>query len=125
MRSSSRLNAPSIVRILVKILSSRPDPFSTDLDLSAETMILACRCLYNLVSVNHAYVSLIAHSKGVEALVEKLMEIEFIDLAETALKVLEEISIEYPSFILKANGLFACLQFLDFFGIHIQRYDLS
>ena len=42
-------------------------------------------------------------------------------MAEVVLKVLERISVDYPSAILRANGLFACLQYLDFFGIHVQR----
>lgn len=121
--SASSLNPPSLVNTLVSILSSRsgPDYNSFSPQLAPDLMILACRCLCNLIFAYPPALSLLAHSNGISALVEKLMEIEYIDLAETALKVLEEVSVEFPSTILKANGLFASLQFIDFFGIHVQR----
>ena len=125
------LSSPNLVQILIGFLEPSKDPFE-ELDLGAELMLLACRCLYNLVEANPGASSTIAHckgkkfdDKGVDVLVGKLLEIEYIDMAEMVLKVLDRISIDYPSAILKANGLFACLQYLDFFGIHVQRTAVS
>ncbi|KAJ3356255.1 Ubiquitin fusion degradation protein 4, partial [Kappamyces sp. JEL0680] len=123
IRSSNPINTSALAKTLISLLESSPDPFF--LDIHAELLILACRCLYNLLEANPGASTTIAHSRGVEVLVDKLMEIEFIDLAETALKVLDRIATDYPSTILKANGLFACLQYLDFFGIHVQRTAVS
>lgn len=50
-------------------------------------MLLSCRCLYNLVEANPGASSSISHHKGVGVLVGKLLEIEYIDMAETVLKV--------------------------------------
>lgn len=113
------INPSALVKALVEYLE--PDPFDLDFDLGAELMILSCRCLYNLIEANPSCSVAVAHSKGVQALVDKLMEIQYIDLAEMALKVLEKVSLDFPSAVLKANGLFAALQFLDFFSIHVQR----
>ncbi|KAI8853847.1 hypothetical protein BC829DRAFT_259113 [Chytridium lagenaria] len=49
------------------------------------------------------------------------MEIEYIDLAEIVLSVLDKVSVDYPGAIVKANGMMACLQFIDFFSLHVQR----
>ena len=53
------------------------------------------------------------------------MNIEYIDLAESILSILDKLSGEFPLAILKGNGLIASLQYIDFFNIHNQRMAIS
>ena len=90
-------------------------------DLLPDLMLLSCRCLSNLLEANPMSSSVVVQLNGVEALVQKLTEIQYIDLAEQVLTVLLKLSNEYPSAIVKANGIVAILQYIDFFSIPVQR----
>ena len=90
-----------------------------------ELMILACRCLSNLIEALPSSSLQIIHHDGVQVLVQKLLSIEYIDLAESILSILDKMSGEYPTAILKGNGLMASLQYIDFFNIHVQRTAIS
>lgn len=86
-----------------------------------ELMLLSCRCLSNLIEAHPSSILHVLSHGAVQVLVGKLMEVEYIDLAEQVLSVLEKISQEYPVAILRANGLFAVLQYIDFFSMHVQK----
>lgn len=58
-------------------------------------------------------------------MVSKLMEVEYIDLAEQVLSVLEKISLDFSAAVVHAGGLLAVLQYIDFFNIHVQRTAVS
>ena len=107
---------------LVKILrgDSGPDGFSTMTD-SSEMMLLACRCLSNMIEALPSAVGIIVYNGVVPILVSKLLEIQYIDLAEQALTALQRISVEYPNAVIRAGGLQAVLSYLDFFATNIQR----
>src|SRR5689334_11901261 len=66
--------------------------------------------------------SLIRHG-AIAALCEKLLSIEYMDVAEQALNVLGRMSEHQASGvnILRGGGLMAVLQFLDFFALNVQR----
>lgn len=104
-----------------------PDAFVKELVLlmnkeeSPEVMLLACRCLANLMEALPASVANVVYGNAVPVLCQKLLEISFIDLAEQALSTLEKISVEYPSSIVREGGLTACLSYLDFFATGTQR----
>ncbi|KAH7312186.1 hypothetical protein B0I35DRAFT_356829 [Stachybotrys elegans] len=104
-----------------------PDAFVKELVLlmnkeeSPEIMLLACRCLANLMEALPASVANVVYGNAVPVLCQKLLEISFIDLAEQALSTLEKISVEYPSSIVREGGLTACLSYLDFFPTSTQR----
>ncbi|ORY53560.1 hypothetical protein BCR33DRAFT_2838 [Rhizoclosmatium globosum] len=89
--------------------------------MTGEVMLLACRCLSNLMEANPAATAIFVQQGGVAVMIGKLREIEYIELAETVLQVLDKVCIEQPYLIIKENGLVACLQYLDFFGLHVQR----
>ncbi|KAJ3124563.1 Ubiquitin fusion degradation protein 4 [Nowakowskiella sp. JEL0407] len=93
--------------------------------MNPEIMLLAARCLSNLLEANPSSAGYIISNDGIKVFVGKLMEIEFIDLAEQILQVLEKISIEYPIAVLKNNGLIAVLQYIDFFSLHVQRKSIT
>ncbi|KAG6195407.1 hypothetical protein E4U10_001905 [Claviceps purpurea] len=104
-----------------------PDAFVKELvalmnkEESPEVMLLACRCLANLMEALPASVANVVYGNAVPVLCSKLLEISFIDLAEQALSTLEKISSEYPSSIVREGGLTACLSYLDFFATSTQR----
>ncbi|KAL7946640.1 hypothetical protein V8C42DRAFT_318428 [Trichoderma barbatum] len=104
-----------------------PDAFVKELVLlmsreeSPEIMLLACRCLANLMEALPASIANVVYGNAVPVLCQKLLEISFIDLAEQALSTLEKISTEYPSSIVREGGLTACLSYLDFFATSTQR----
>lgn len=86
-----------------------------------EMTLLACRCLANLIEAMPHTAHTVVANGAVPVLLSKLVEIEFIDLAEQTLQTLEKISVDYPASIVREGGLMAMLQYLDFFNIHIQR----
>ncbi|MCO5589595.1 hypothetical protein L7F22_043563 [Adiantum nelumboides] len=95
------------------------------LEDNSETMLLACRCLANLIeAMPYAAHSVVSHG-AVPVLNAKLVQIEFIDLAEQVLQTMEKISNEFPSAIVREGGLSAMLQYLDFFNIHVQRTAMN
>ncbi|KAI9890479.1 MAG: Ubiquitin fusion degradation protein 4 [Vezdaea aestivalis] len=88
---------------------------------SYEMMLVACRCIANLMEALPASTANVVYGGAVPILCSKLLEIEYIDLAEQALSTLEKISVEFPSSIVREGGLTACLTFLDFFATSTQR----
>ncbi|RKP24894.1 armadillo-type protein [Syncephalis pseudoplumigaleata] len=90
-----------------------------------EIMLLACRCIANLVEAIPGSASTLVCRDVVPVLCAKLQAIEYIDLAEQALSTLAPISAEYPSCILRDNGLLSVLMFIDFFTVNAQRTALT
>ena len=86
-----------------------------------EMMLLACRCIANMMEALPASTASVVYGGAVPVLCQKLLEIHFIDLAEQALSTLEKISVEFPSSIVREGGLTACLTYLDFFPTSTQR----
>ncbi|KAK0878618.1 Ubiquitin fusion degradation protein 4 [Friedmanniomyces endolithicus] len=86
-----------------------------------EIMLLACRCIANMMEALPASTASVVYGGAVPILCQKLLEIHFIDLAEQALSTLEKISVEFPSSIVREGGLTACLTYLDFFATSTQR----
>ncbi|KAK0555174.1 Ubiquitin fusion degradation protein 4 [Tilletia horrida] len=94
-------------------------------DDNGEVMLIACRCLANLMEAMPYAAHSVVTCGAIPVLCSKLIEITFIDLAEQVLQTLEKISVDYPSAIVKEGGLNAMLQFLDFFNIHVQRTAMT
>ncbi|KAF2267328.1 hypothetical protein CC78DRAFT_530919 [Lojkania enalia] len=90
-------------------------------DENPEIMLLACRCLANLMEALPAATANVVYGGAVPVLCSKLFDISFIDLAEQCLSTLEKISVEFPASIVREGGLAACLNFLDFFATSTQR----
>ncbi|OHE97977.1 HECT-domain-containing protein [Colletotrichum orchidophilum] len=105
----------------VKELVTLMQPNEMTGEENPEIMLLACRCLANLMEALPASVANVVYGGAVPVLCQKLLEISFIDLAEQALSTLEKISAEYPSSIVREGGLTACLSYLDFFATSTQR----
>ncbi|KAG9539726.1 hypothetical protein KCU97_g22654, partial [Aureobasidium melanogenum] len=86
-----------------------------------EMMLLACRCIANLMEALPQATASVVYGGAVPVLCQKLLEIHYIDVAEQALSTLEKISIEFPASIVREGGLTACLTYLDFFATSTQR----
>lgn len=131
---SGHFSPDAFVKELVALM--QPSDFGEE---NPEMMLLACRCLANLMEALPASTANVVYGGAVPVLCAKLLEIHFIDLAEQALSVgfpcpskiwtstdillqtLEKISVEYPSSIVREGGLTACLTYLDFFATSTQR----
>ncbi|PGH27778.1 hypothetical protein AJ80_00566 [Polytolypa hystricis UAMH7299] len=108
-----------------------PDPYVKELvtlmqpsetgEENPEIMLLACRCLANLMEALRGSVANVVYGGAVPILCQKLLDIQFIDLAEQALSTLAKISVDFPASIVKEGGLTACLSYLDFFPTSTQR----
>ncbi|KAF6840190.1 ubiquitin-protein ligase [Colletotrichum plurivorum] len=114
---SGHFSPDSFVKELVTLMQ----PNEITGEENPEIMLLACRCLANLMEALPASVANVVYGGAVPVLCQKLLEISFIDLAEQALSTLEKISAEYPSSIVREGGLTACLSYLDFFATSTQR----
>jgi len=105
----------------VKELVALMQPNEITGEENADMMLLACRCLANLMEALPSSTANVVYGGAVPVLCQKLLEISFIDVAEQALSTLEKISVEYPSSIVREGGLTACLSYLDFFATSTQR----
>ncbi|KAH9907416.1 hypothetical protein F4778DRAFT_721830 [Xylariomycetidae sp. FL2044] len=114
---SGHFSPDAFVKELVVLM--QPNEFTGE--ESPEVMLLACRCLANLMEALPASAANVVYGGAVPVLCQKLLEISFIDLAEQALSTLEKISVEYPSSIVREGGLTACLSYLEFFATSTQR----
>ncbi|KAI1504661.1 E3 ubiquitin-protein ligase UPL3 [Biscogniauxia marginata] len=114
---SGHFSPDAFVKELVSLM--QPNDFTGE--DSPEIMLLACRCLANLMEALPASAANVVYGGAVPVLCQKLLAIEFIDLAEQALSTLEKISVEYPTSIVREGGLTACLSYLDFFATSTQR----
>ncbi|CAE6532501.1 unnamed protein product [Rhizoctonia solani] len=94
-------------------------------DDNLEAQVLACRCLANLMEALPGCAHTVVYHGAVPVLCSKLIDIQYIDLAEQTLSTLEKISEEYPSAIVREGGLAALLNFLDFFSTNVQRTALQ
>ncbi|TVY22765.1 putative ubiquitin fusion degradation protein, partial [Lachnellula hyalina] len=113
---SGHFSPDAFVKELVLLM--QPSDFGEE---NPEMMLLACRCLANLMEALPASTANVVYGGAVPILCQKLLEIHFIDLAEQALSTLEKISVEYPASIVREGGLTACLTYLDFFATSTQR----
>lgn len=114
---SGSFSPDAYVRELVSLMQ----PNEITGEENPEVMLLACRCLANLMEALPASVANVVYGGAVSILCQKLLEISFIDLAEQALSTLEKISVEYPASIVREGGLTACLSYLEFFATSTQR----
>jgi len=109
-----------------------PDPYVKELvvlmqpnsmtgEENPEIMLLACRCLANLMEALRGSVANVVYGGAVPVLCQKLLDVQYIDVAEQALSTLSKVSLDYPAAIVREGGLTACLQYLDFFATGTQR----
>lgn len=83
----------------------------------------ACRALaYMLEALPRSSLTVV---DAIPVFLEKLQVIQCMDVAEQSLTALEILSRRHNKAILQANGVSACLTYLDFFSINAQRAALA
>ncbi|KAJ5845455.1 hypothetical protein N7534_009124 [Penicillium rubens] len=117
---SGQFSPDPYVKELVALM--QPNQFGEE---NPEIMLLACRCLANLMEALRGSVANVVYGGAVPILCQKLLDIQFIDLAEQALSTLAKISVDFPASIVREGGLTACLTYLDFFPTSTQRTAVS
>ncbi|KAJ2092606.1 Ubiquitin fusion degradation protein 4 [Coemansia sp. RSA 1813] len=115
------VNISELTQLLVNLLKGD----GSELNGNPDSILLACRCLSNLLEALPLSGSIMCRHGAIEALCSKLFDIEYIDLAEQALLTLEHLSMSFPDKICDAGGMSACLTFLDFFPTSVQRCALT
>jgi E3 ubiquitin-protein ligase TRIP12 len=114
---SGQFSPDPYVKELVTLM--QPNPITGE--ENPEMMLLACRCIANLMEALRGSVANVVYGGAVPVLCQKLLDIQYIDVAEQALSTLSKVSIDFPASIVREGGLTACLQFLDFFATGTQR----
>lgn len=83
----------------------------------------ACRALaYMLEALPRSSATVV---DAIPVFLEKLQVIQCMDVAEQSLTALETLSRRHSKAILQANGVSACLTYLDFFSMNAQRSALA
>ncbi|KAK4945791.1 Ubiquitin fusion degradation protein 4 [Elasticomyces elasticus] len=114
---SGQFSPDPYVKELVTLM--QPNPITGE--ENPEVMLLACRCLANLMEALQGSVANVVYGGAVPVLCQKLLDIQYLDVAEQALSTLSKVSVDFPGSIVREGGLTACLQFLDFFATGTQR----
>ena len=114
---SGQFSPDPYIKELVALM--QPNPITQE--ENPEMMLLACRCIANLMEALRGSVANVVYGGAVPVLCQKLLDIQYIDVAEQALSTLSKVSVDYPGSIVREGGLTACLQFLDFFATGTQR----
>jgi len=91
----------------------------------ADIMLHAAICLHHIMDTLPPSAGLVVKLGGVAPLVEKLQNLEYIDIAEHALRALEQISVDHGSAILQSGGLNIMMNYFDFFESAVRRTILS
>jgi len=105
------LPSEELISILIQLLHK---------DDIQEIMLNACICITQLVDTIPSIAATIVSKGGITALVQKMMEIQYIDVTEKAIGALDKISIEAPSSVLSSGALISMLTIIDFFEMEAQ-----
>jgi E3 ubiquitin-protein ligase TRIP12 len=105
-----------LVAVLIECLHKEYMP---DIPLYAMTSLISI-----VDSLPHAS-NIIVSTGGIQILASKLMNFEFIDLAEHSIKVLEKISLEHSMSIVKEGAFDNMITTMDFFESSIQKRILA
>ncbi|XP_076950087.1 E3 ubiquitin-protein ligase UPL4-like [Bidens hawaiensis] len=114
--SLSSLMANSLSPVLIKLAGHETNP---------EIMLLSIRALTYLCDSHPRSSGFIIRYNGIPILCQRLLSIEYVDVAEQSLQALEKISREQPLACLQAGAIMAVLTYIDFFSTSIQRVALS
>lgn len=107
---------PQIITLLMECLHKEHVP---------DIPLYAMNSLVSIVdSLPHAS-GIIVSTGGIQILAAKLLNFEFIDLAETSIKVLEKISIEHAMSIVKEGAFDTMINTMDFFESTVQKRILT
>ncbi|KDP29070.1 hypothetical protein JCGZ_16459 [Jatropha curcas] len=112
--SLSSMMADSLSPVLVQHARHESNP---------DIMLLAIRALTYLCDVFPRASAFLVRHDAVPVLCQRLMAIEYLDVAEQCLQALEKISREQPLACLQAGAIMAVLNFIDFFSTSVQLVE--
>ncbi|KAH9605620.1 hypothetical protein KSS87_002672 [Heliosperma pusillum] len=104
-----------LVPLLVKLAKHESNP---------DIILLAIRALTYLCDVSPRSSSCLVSHNALPALCQRLMMIEYLDVAEQCLQALEKISRDQPLPCLESGAIMAVLGYIDFFSTTVQRTAL-
>ncbi|KAK9289472.1 hypothetical protein L1049_007627 [Liquidambar formosana] len=114
--SMSSLMSDSFSPALVKLAKHECNP---------DIMLLAIRAITYMCDVFPRSAGFLVRHDAVPALCQRLMAIEYMDVAEQCLQALEKISRDQPLACLQSGAIMAVLNYIDFFSTSLQRVALS
>ncbi|KAG8376513.1 hypothetical protein BUALT_Bualt09G0071200 [Buddleja alternifolia] len=114
--SLSSLMVDSLSPVLVRLARHESNP---------DIMLLSIRAITYLCDVNPRSSGFLVRHDAVPTLCQRLMAIEYLDVAEQCLQALEKISSEQPLACLQSGAIMAVLSYIDFFSTSVQRVALS
>ena len=110
------LSVDSFVPVLVNLMQAEHNP---------DAMLLAARALTSMADILPNSRGAIIHHGALPQFCSRLLTIEYIDLAEQSLQALEKLSQDHGGSCLREGGMMACLSYLDFFSLGMQRVALQ
>ncbi|KAJ1856605.1 Ubiquitin fusion degradation protein 4 [Coemansia sp. RSA 1853] len=119
------VDVSSLVQTLIALANGPSPELAGIIAGNANIMLLACRCLSNLLEALPLAGSVLLRHGVVDMLCTRLLDIEYIDVAEQALTVLTQLSRDSATRVCAGGGLSACLMFLDFFATNTQHTALT
>ncbi|XP_017252446.1 E3 ubiquitin-protein ligase UPL4 isoform X2 [Daucus carota subsp. sativus] len=114
--SLSSLLVQSLSPIIVKLSKHESNP---------DVLLLSIRAMTYLCDVHTRACSYLVKYDAVPAICQRLLNIEYLDVAEQCLQALEKISREKPLPCLQAGAILAVLKYIDFFSTSVQRVALN
>ncbi|KAK7393587.1 hypothetical protein VNO78_22145 [Psophocarpus tetragonolobus] len=102
--------------LLVKLAKNESNP---------DIMLFSIRAITYICDLYPRSASFLVRHDAVPTLCQRLLAIEYQDVAEQCLQALEKISREQPLACLQAGAIMAVLNYIDFFSTSIQRVALS
>ncbi|KAI0242366.1 Ubiquitin fusion degradation protein 4 [Massospora cicadina] len=125
------LRTQSLVAALIRVIKGSFGTLDDDTFLSLSSagildefndcLILACRCLCNLLEASPTSIEIIKASEAVKTIMPHLRYLRCIELGEQIIQLLLLISKASPNIVAHEQGISALVKFLDFFSIPVQR----
>ncbi|XP_027363049.1 E3 ubiquitin-protein ligase UPL4 [Abrus precatorius] len=114
--SLSSMTSDLLSPLLVKLAKHESNP---------DIMLFSIRAITYICDLYPRSAGFLVRHDAVPALCQRLLAIQYQDVAEQCLQALEKISREQPLACLQAGAIMAVLNFIDFFSTSIQRVALS
>ncbi|KAG4383684.1 hypothetical protein GLYMA_13G136900v4 [Glycine max] len=114
--SISSMTSDLLSPLLVKLAQNESNP---------DIMLFSIRAITYICDLYPRSAAFLVHHDAVPTLCQRLLAIEYQDVAEQCLQALEKISREQPLACLQAGAIMAVLNYIDFFSTSIQRVALS
>ncbi|KAK7267606.1 hypothetical protein RIF29_20284 [Crotalaria pallida] len=114
--SLSSMTSDLLSPLLVKLARNESNP---------DIMLFSIRAITYICDLYPRSAVFLVRHDAVPVLCQRLLAIEYQDVAEQCLQALEKISREQPLACLQAGAIMAVLNYIDFFSTSIQRVALS